>query len=191
MNKKIVFFSIVLLFSILCLKAQTQVGSIINGPNGRPAGVVFHYDAETGTGLMVSLVETQLPWGTMDVNITHANDYINSAVARLDFAGLVNTAAIVNQLGTRTEYAARWCFEHNAEGLTGWYLPSVGELNLLIAQRQVVNRALQGINATPLATQWHWSSSEGNENRAWNISGVNIYPANKNEVRRVRAIRKF
>ena len=197
MIKKVIFLTCVLFCTIYTIKAQTgliQEGSVINGTNGRPAGIVFQYDAQTGTGYMVSLVDTQLPWGAMDVNIEYAGDYINSAVAGKDFAGLINTSAIVYQSGLKTEFAARWCFEFNAGGLTGWYLPSCGELNLLFSKRQIVNQALQKINnATPIANAWHWSSSEGNENLAWsiNFSGGDNYPADKSTVRRIRAIRKF
>jgi len=196
MLKKIVFLSVILLFSTFLLNAQTgqiEVGSIINGKDGKPAGVVFQYDAQTGTGYMVSLVDAQLPWGTMGVNIEYAADYINSAVAGKDFNGLINTAAIVTQLGTKADYAARWCFEFNAGGLTGWYLPSCGELNLLLSKRQVVNQALQKANASPITNSWHWSSSEGNEDMSWNITfaGGDNYATDKSAVRRVRAIRKF
>ena len=197
MIKKIVFLTAVLFCTLFNIKAQTgqiQEGSIINGTNNRPAGVVFQYDAQTGTGYMVSLVDAQLPWGATDVNIAYANDYINSAKAGQDFAGLVNTAAIVDQSGLKAGYAARWCFELNAGGLTGWYLPSCGELTLLFSKRQIVNQALQKINnATPIANTWHWSSSEGNEVLAWNInfSGGDTYPADKDALKRVRAIRKF
>ena len=195
LKKIVIFISIVVCFSIT-LSAQTgqiQEGSIINGKDGKPAGVVFQYDAQTGTGHMVSLVDTQLPWGTMDTNIEHTGDYINSAVAGKDFYGLINTAAIVTQLGIKSEYAARWCFEFSVGGLTGWYLPSCGELNILLSKRQVVNQALQKAGASPIATTWHWSSSEGNEDMAWNInfSGGDNYAVDKNIVRRVRAIRKF
>jgi hypothetical protein len=196
MLKKIVFLSGVLFLSIFILQAQTrqiEVGTVINGKDGKPAGVVFQYDAQTGTGYMVSLVDTQLPWGAMGMNIEHAGDFINSAVAGKDFNGLINTAAIVTQSGTKSEYAARWCFELSAGGLTGWYLPSCGELNLLLANRQAVNQALQKAKASPIAATWHWSSSEGNENMSWNInfSGGDNYAADKNTVKQVRAIRKF
>ena len=195
MIKKIIFFSAVLFFSLFALNAQTgqiQAGSIINGKDGKPAGVVFHYDAQTGTGLMVSLVDAQLPWGAMDVNIEQAVDYINSAVAGNDFSGLVNTAAIVSKLGIKTDYAARWCFELNAGGLTGWYMPSSGELNMLYSKRQVVNQALQNAKATTLSGRI-WSSTEGNEDMSWSVSfgGGDNYPLDKNSVNRVRAIRKF
>ena len=193
MSKKKVFLSVVLFFAIFTLNAQIQEGSIINGKDGEPAGVVFQYDVQTGTGYMVSLVDAQLPWGTMDTNIERADNYINSAVAGKDFSGLVNTAAIVSQLGLKSEYAARWCFELGSGGLTGWYLPSCGELNLLLSKRQIVNQALQKAGASPMATTWHWSSSEGNEDMSWNInfSGGDIYAADKNAIKRVRAIRKF
>ena len=188
-----VFLSVVLFFATFTLNAQIQEGSIINGKDGKPAGVVFQYDVQTGTGYMVSLVDTQLPWGTMGTNIEHAENYINSAVAGKDFSGLVNTAAIVSQLGTKSEYAARWCFELGTGCLTGWYLPSCGELNLLLSKRQIVNQALQKAGASPMATTWHWSSSEGNKDMSWNInfSGGDIYAADKNAIKRVRAIRKF
>ena len=193
MLKKTVFLSTVLFFAIFTINAQMQEGSIINGKDGKPAGVVFQYDTQTGTGYMVSLVDAQLPWGTMGTNIERADDYINSAVAGKDFSGLVNTAAIVSQLGAKSEYAARWCFELGAGDLTGWYLPSCGELNLLLSKRQLVNQALQRAGATPIATTWHWSSSEGNADMSWNInfSGGDNYAADKNAVKRVRAIRKF
>ncbi|MDR2809509.1 MAG: hypothetical protein LBB84_02995 [Tannerellaceae bacterium] len=195
MIKKTVFLLYILICTI-SLKAQSgqiQAGSIIKGTNGKPAGIVFQYDAAAGTGYMVSLVDTQLPWGMIDINIPRADDYINSALAELDFSGLVNTAAIVSQGGTKTEYAARWCFELHAGGLTGWYLPSCGELHLLLSNRQIVNQALQKAGASPIANTWHWSSSEGDKDVSWNINmaGGDIYPADKNAIKRVRAIRKF
>jgi hypothetical protein len=195
MIKKTVFLSCILLFAF-SLKAQTgqvREGSIVNGTNGKPAGVVYQYDDATGTGYMVSLTDAQLPWGSMDTNIDRSGDYINSALAGQDFAGLVNTAAIVYQLGVKAEYAARWCFELNAGGLTGWYLPSCGELNLLLSKKQIVNQALEKAGASHIANTWHWSSSEGDHNLSWNINmaGGDNYPADKSAIKRVRAIRKF
>jgi hypothetical protein len=196
--KKIAFILCLLCLSSFALKAQKdeiKEGSIINGANGKPAGIVFQYDAATGSGYMVSLVEAELPWGGMGVNIDHATDYINSAIAGEDYAGLVNTAAIVSKLETKTEYAAGWCFELNINGLTGWYLPSLGELNLLLAKKQIVNQALAkaGKDAISIANAWHWSSSEGDDNLSWNInfSGGDNYPADKDAIKHVRAIRKF
>jgi len=180
--------------ALMAQKGELKEGSIINGANGKPAGIVFQYDAATQTGYMVSLVETELPWGGTGTNIDHTVDYINSAVAGEDFSGLVNTAAIFSQLGTKENYAAKWCFELNAGGMTGWYLPSLGELNLLRSKLQVVNQALEKIKgATRIASAWHWSSSEGNSDLSWNVnfSGGDNYPAEKSASKHVRAIRKF
>jgi hypothetical protein len=195
MIKKIALLASLLLL-VLPSKAQTapiREGDIIKGTNGKPAGVVYQYDDATATGYMVSLVDTQLPWGIMDTDIERTDDYINSALAGQDFHGLVNTAAIVSQLGTKTEYAARWCFELNASGLTGWYLPSCGELNLLLSKKQLLNQALEKAGGSRIANTWHWSSSEGDSNLSWNVnmSGGDNYPADKNASKRVRAIRKF
>ncbi|MDR1258677.1 MAG: DUF1566 domain-containing protein [Tannerellaceae bacterium] len=195
MIKKTAFLLCLLLIAI-SPKAQTgqiSEGSIINGTNGKPAGVVYQYDPATATGYMVSLVETQLPWGDTGTNIDRLDDHINSALAGQELSGLVNTAAIVSQLGAKTPYAARWCFELNAGGLTGWYLPSCGELNILLSKKQIVNQALEKAKAPRIANAWHWSSSEGDDTLSWNVnmSGGDNYPADKSATRQVRAIRKF
>jgi hypothetical protein len=195
MIRKTVFLLCLLFFALSpeALRGQIQVGSIVKGADGQSAGVVFQYDAATGTGYMVGLTDTQLPWGMMGTNIDRTEDYINSALAGQDFSGLVNTAAIVSQSGTKAEYAARWCFELHAGGWTGWYLPSCGELNALLSQKQIVNQSLGKAGAGRIADTWHWTSSEGDDNMSWNInmSGGDVYPADKNAVRRVRAIRRF
>jgi hypothetical protein len=196
MMKKTVFLLSLLFFIAFPSNARTEQireGDLVKGTNGKPAGVVYQYDAATGTGYMVSLVDAELPWGEMGMDMEHTHNYINSATAEQDFSGLVNTAAIVSGQGLKTGYAARWCFELNAGGLTGWYLPSCGELNVLLGKKQIVNRALEKARASRIADTWHWSSSEGNGDLSWNIhfSGGDIYPADKNVVKRVRAIRKF
>jgi hypothetical protein len=195
MMKKVFSLICVLLVAAISLDAQgqNQVGSIIKGADGKPAGIVFHYDEATATGLMVSLVDTVLPWGDSGVNIELAKDYINSEVASHDFDGLINTAAIVTKFGKKTNYAARWCFELTAGRLSGWYLPSSGELNILLAKRQLINKALVDAKQKPLAPTWHWTSSEGDANLAWSLlfSGGDNYPQDKNSPRIVRAIRKF
>jgi hypothetical protein len=195
MIKKIAFLLCLLLsgFSMKAQKGQISEGSIINGTNGKPAGVVYQYDPATATGYMVSLTDTQLPWGTTGTDIDRLDNHINSALAGQELSGLVNTAAIVSQLGAKTQYAARWCFELNAGGLTGWYLPSCGELNLLLSKKQIVNQALEKAKATRIANTWHWSSSEGDDSLSWNVNmaGGDNYPVDKTAVRQVRAIRKF
>jgi hypothetical protein len=194
MKKRMISFLSAVLLTVFTLAAQIEVGSVIYGLDGTtPAGIVFKYDAATGIGYMVSLVDIQLPWGTTGINITGSADNINSAVASLELSGKANTSAQASQLGTRTEYAARWCKELNAGGFTDWYLPTCGELNILIANKTPVNAALRKINSPGLVNNWHWSSSEGNADLSWsvNVSSGDIYPDDKNVKKQVRAIRAF
>jgi hypothetical protein len=169
-------------------------GSVIYGMDGQtPAGIVFQYNATTGHGYMVSLEETQTPWGETGINLSGVADHINAAVAGQEFSGSSNTLYAVTQLGANTNYAARWCYELQAGGYADWYLPSCGELNLLLAQRAVVNETLQKMGKQRLSATWHWSSSEGDDKQAWNINlaGGDVYSADKSVVKHVRAIRAF
>ncbi|MDR1555971.1 MAG: DUF1566 domain-containing protein [Tannerellaceae bacterium] len=173
---------------------EIQEGSVIYDIEGKtPAGIVFQYNAATGHGYMVSLEETQAQWGETGINLTGLADHINSAVAGKEFTGNANTLSAVAQLGTKTNYAARWCHELRAGGYEDWYLPSCGELNMLLTKRAVVNNALQKTGAQRLSNAWHWSSSEGNDLQAWsiNLAGGDIYSADKSELKCVRAIRAF
>ncbi|MDR1203475.1 MAG: DUF1566 domain-containing protein [Tannerellaceae bacterium] len=174
--------------------AKVQEGSVIFASDGKtPAGIVYQFDASTGKGYMVSVVEAQLPWGCMGVDAAKIQNHINSKLAEQELSGAVNTSFIVEQLGSKADYAAGWCAELSAGGFTDWYLPSCGELNALLAKKNVVNTALQSVGAPRLTNNWHWSSSEGNPSLAWNInfSGGDIYPIDKSNKRQVRAIRAF
>lgn len=173
---------------------KIEEGSVIYGTDGKtPAGIVFHYDSSTGKGYMVSLENTQTQWGDMGVDMEQLPNYINSAQADKDFSGIGNTVSIIAQLDNKTDYAARWCYELRAGGFTDWYLPSCGELNLLLSKKRVVDAALMKIGLPRITGIWHWSSSEGDGNLSWNInfSGGDIYPADKNAKKHVRAIRAF
>jgi Tol biopolymer transport system component len=169
-------------------------GTVIYGSDGvTPAGIVFHYNPTTQHGYIVSLAETQLHWGENSVNLTGLADHVNANLANLELAGYANTLSTVAQLGTSTNYAARWCYELQAGGFNDWFLPSCGELNLLLNEKNAVNDALLKTGATQLSDDWHWASSEGNDTQAWNINlaGGDVYPADKDAVKYVRAIRKF
>ena len=173
---------------------KIQEGSIIFEVDGKtPAGVVYKFDESTGHGYMVSTVEAQLPWGIMGDDIAKIQNQINSKLAEQELSGTVNTNFIIEQLGAKADYAAGWCAGLRAGGFADWYLPSCGELNELLSKINVVNDALQKAGITRLTNSWHWSSTEGDGNQAWNInfSGGDIYPIDKSANRQVRAIRYF
>jgi hypothetical protein len=75
-----------------------------------------------------------------------------------------------------TEIQANWedakmyCFALNADGKTGWRLPTKQELNEICQ------------SGNDFENNWYWSSTEGNGNGAWAqyMSSGGQYNANKN-----------
>lgn len=100
-----------------------------------------------------------------------------------DFAGRVNTTAIINgstssNVTNTEDYAAGFCNKYsrtnaNGKGLTAgrWWLPSMGEMAMIWANFDKINYALSKINgATKLQTTWYWTSTQGSAYRAWYLN---------------------
>ncbi|MBP9151120.1 MAG: DUF1566 domain-containing protein [Flavobacteriales bacterium] len=102
-------------------------------------------------------------------------------------SGNANTNQIVAIQGAGS-YAAQLCADLNLNGYTDWYLPSVGEANLLNEVRAAVG--LQGEQG------FFWTSTEADATDAFFISFFNSSVAQssggtKNQSIRVRAVRSF
>lgn len=83
--------------------------------------------------------------------------------------------------------AARLCGDLVLAGYSDWYLPSKDELARLYENRVAVGG---------FASEWYWSSTELNNNKAWGInfaSGAtsNHYSTPKSNTFSVRAVRAF
>lgn len=74
----------------------------------------------------------------------------------------------------------------------GWYMPSMGELNLVFGNRAQVNKTLgrlSGYGGAPLSTQTHYylSSSEKDDNGCWHLDYSGHFMSNtKNDKHYVR-----
>ena len=114
------------------------------------------------------------------VQITGVTTTGDRLTALNDFAGRANTTAIINGSTssnvTNTEaYAAGFCNKYsrtnaNGKGLTAgrWWLPSEGELAMILANFDKINYALSKISgATQLQQTWYWSSTQSSANGAW------------------------
>jgi len=99
--------------------------------------------------------------------------------------GQANTTAIVNVQGAGS-YAAQLCNDLVLGGYSDWYLPSKDELNKLYLNKV----AIGGFGSIQ---DWYWSSSEANLYDAWYqiFASGGQAPNNKNNYRRVRAVRAF
>jgi hypothetical protein len=95
-----------------------------------------------------------------------------------DWAGKANTAAqIKHDECSDAAYAPGFCAAYsrtnaNGNGLTAgkWWLPSVGEMMCIYANRNRINYALRKITgATQLETNWYWTSTESSSTNAWDL----------------------
>lgn len=173
-------------------------------------GVIFFLDG-MGHGLAVSLDETEVKWQNAKaekycqdiyqlVNESEPSKYCNGGL------GSAQTQMIINQLGWGQAPAAEWCLRHG----NGWYLPSAGELWYLFtvanypvtnldngkkkpdAQDGFISKMIQAAGGQPLDSRWYWSSSEEEQESAWNVNVLGRFSSEDktNEVA-VRAIRCF
>jgi hypothetical protein len=157
-------------------------------------GVVFHLWKDGGGtehGLIVAITETTA------VNWSNVTNVLIGPAAQSSWDGLGNSNAIVSQPG-HTASAAQYCIDLVSGAQSDWYLPSIDELRVLWHNRLDINRTLSGIAGETLLaheTSLYWSSTEGSDSAAWNVSfvvGPTSSPSGKNQPnRRVRAVRAF
>lgn len=101
----------------------------------------------------------------------------------LDFNGRQHTDAAIKassgaHVTNTAAYAPGYCrlysrANSNGKGLTAgyWWLPSVGELLMMYANKAKINYALSLIKgAQQLDASWYWSSTESSPAHAWDLS---------------------
>lgn len=133
-----------------------EVGDYYN--DGKKQGVVFEVDATGRHGKIVSLNQSrELPWCSRDEfqrSIKTEANYIND--------GQQNQHIIERIEAWREKYPAfQWCADQGK----GWYLPAVGELEILLLNRETcnaVNRTLDAIGEKRLffGSGYYWASTE-------------------------------
>lgn len=114
--------------------------------------------------------------------------------------GLQNTLAIISN-PTHVSSAAKLCNDYVYDGYSDWYLPAIFELSLLYNSLFDVNRSLAQLansdQCNALSPTWgYWSSTERASNSTGDAHQLIIYggsysSTSKNNLRKVRAIRKF
>ena len=141
-------------------------------------GIVFYIDS-TGQHGLVSAPSDQgsFQWGCYNTNIGGTSTAIGT--------GQSNTNLILAGCSSRP-IAASVCDDLVLNGYSDWYLPSLGELQLMYS-----NLRVQGIGG--FSNTWYWSSSQGSPNFAWgmNFENGNVINDNKYHNFLVRAVRAF
>ena len=167
-----------------------QWPSIESGGEVADGAVIF----EGGRHLVVAPTQADaLPWSSAAVqadspNYGNDDNYAaevsgnNRLAAMLDFNGRQHTDAAIKasssaHVTNTVSYAPGYCRAYSranskGKGLTAgyWWLPSVGELLVMYANKLKINYALSLIKGAQLLdTSWYWSSTEGSSAGAWGL----------------------
>lgn len=175
-----------------------QWPSIESGGEVADGVVIF----EGGRHLVVAPTQADaLPWASAAVqadspNYGNDDNYAaevsgnNRLAAMLDFNGRQHTDAAIKasssaHVTNTVSYAPGYCRAYSranskGKGLTAgyWWLPSVGELLIMYANKLKINYALSLIKGAQLLdSSWYWSSTEGSSADAWRLyfSGGYLY----------------
>ncbi len=159
-----------------------EVGDYYNRNNKK--GVVFFVSDGGRHGKILSLDVTKLKWCTEE----QCSRKIFVGASSWD-DGKANTDEVVSR-SDRNEYQAFvWCRNKGND----WYLPSKRELETIYKNESKINQTLSAKNGEKLIVDWHWSSTEDNENfaRYVNMDNGNTYLTNKYYDEYVRAVSAF
>ena len=156
------------------------VGSILNSDmsctstkvSGKtPIGVVSYINGSKR--IAINLDHTSMQWGGYGTDIPGLTNY-GSSPHTTDFNGKSNTSKIVNTLGSGTGYAAGYCNAYSKGGVSGWYLPALGELYASVwTNKSTVDAGLSAAGGAFIRDGWHWSSSEYSLHDVWEMTASN------------------
>jgi hypothetical protein len=141
-------------------------------------GIIFDLDSSGQHGLVCAPFDQgAVPWGCIGTNIPNTTTAVGS--------GAINTALILASCTFRPN-AASVCEDLVLNGYSDWYLPSLGELQLIY--NRLYNQGLGGFGGL-----WSWSSSQYNSVAAWNLRFYSGYSDTgyKDSNDQVRAVRAF
>jgi hypothetical protein len=132
--------------------APYKVGDYYN--DGKKEGVVFAVSNNGYSGKIVGLEQNDCRWSEKDAR--------TGATSKSD--GMYNMQKIRSLQNWQNDYPAfEWC----ASLGDGWYLPALKELNVIYAQRAVINNTLKAKGKPELENSWHLSSTQYDKSCAW------------------------
>jgi hypothetical protein len=142
-------------------------------------GIVFDLDSTGQHGLVCAPSDQgNFQWGCQGTGIPNTSTAVGT--------GATNTAYIVAGCGQRP-IAASVCADLVLNGYSDWYLPSIGEVQMM--HNRLHQQGLGGFGGG-----WYWSSSQNNPAYAWamNFSNGPVFNNNfKASNYQVRAVRAF
>ncbi len=152
--------------------------TVINVATGISTGGIYLATApQTWSG---TAADPTARWGCNTTNISGTSTAVGS--------GAENTR-LINAGCATAGIASRLAADSSAEGFTDWFVPSIGELNLIRSNLKV--NSLSNLDGTD-----YWSSSQdatnpgGSAQYQW-FTGGSFGPTDKNNTLSVRAVRAF
>jgi len=153
--------------------APLSIGSSYAG------GIVFDLDSSGQHGLVCAPGnQGNYSWGCIGTDIPNTSTAVGTGLSNTNFITFVCTQRPI---------AASVCADLVLNGYSDWYLPSLGELQLMYSRLH-----LQGLGG--FGGGLYWSSSQLDLIEAWhmNFTGGIVYSyVNKNGSNQVRAVRSF
>ena len=144
-------------------------------------GLIFYLDSTRQHGMVCTPNDLGgYHWGCYGTDIPNTSTSFG--------AGFMNTSLITLNC-TQRPIAASVCADLVLNGYSDWFLPSIGELQLMYSRLH-----LPGLGG--FGGSWYWSSSQVNPNGAWVMDGSNgdvsnFYGSSKFFYSQVRAVRAF
>ena len=157
---------------ILCTDGSIVKPSAWPVAGKTPKGIVFYVDNTDSHGWAVSLNQSgSMQWCNSTTNLV-GTAYGSWRNAIRDMRGSYNTTLIRNA-GTSSSHPAAW----NPNASQGWYLPSIGQLNVLFGELVAVNASLNRVGGTQITDTagttaingnvYLWSSTEKSASHAY------------------------
>ena len=137
-------------------------------------------------GLIVTLDEVKKAWSDKHCETNIKDEY--------DGKGNTEKLIAYGKAHDISFPAAEWCAQYSQNGVRPGegFMPASEQLKRIVANREIVNPALQKINGVELSG-WIWSSSEYAYDRAWVVGarGGNVYDGSKYAGLYVRCVLAF
>ena len=205
----IIVLPLIAIGDILCTDGTTERPANFLASGKTALGVVFYVDSTGAHGWAVHPHDQseQVRWTSLyndDVPGAshHDNFWITGDLP--DYEGYANTQSIW-AAGDSISYPAA----HTVDFPNGWYLPAIGQLDILFSEMVMLNPSLQLINGTPFPMNTalnYWSSTQSAEESPWfawyvasngrvdymdKMYDYEYYYGEANSYLRVRSIRNF
>jgi len=139
-------------------------------------GVLLIANDSEGTSHKFIVAPTQASKALLWYNgyVAGGTEYITDEdTAKLDFDGKTKTKTIVTTLGQESsiDCAPGFCYNYSYGNIPAhsWYLPALGELDLIWQNASAINTVLTGLGQSKLTAvgNYHWSSTEFSSDCSW------------------------